>query len=455
MHDLGAIDLMAPAAAECLVLVGIHSYLGLHVIRRRVIFVDLALAQVAALGTAVGLLFGMAPDSWAAWIYSVLTTFIGAAVFTLTRIRHRKIPHEAFIGLVYAVAAAAIVLLVEMAPARGADSIGKVLTGAILYVQWESIAFAAIVYSLVAAVHVAFRKRFMLITTDPEGAARQGVNVRLWDFLFYLTFGVVISVSVRTAGVLLVFVFLIAPAIFASMITRSFRAQLLIGWAMGTVVTVLGLYASYALDVPSGPSVVGLYGLVLAAGMVVLHVLRAADRGAAVRRVLAGVGALAATGLVVAGLGEAMLGTPLAEGHHHHEGALAHHHDEGEPHVPEVHTPEDFAALLAEASPDEQAKHLAEHAADVDLLVGAARATDDESIQLAIATALAEAHPREAAGILLGILRQGTLPFVKSEALERFQELAGRQFAYDPGGDTGANAEALSEMERWVDSLGG
>ena len=132
--DLNIWDLMAPAFFECLVLVGIHSYLGLHVIRRKVIFVDLALAQIAALGTTVGFLFGILPDSMGAYWFSLLFTFLGAAVFSISRFRHEKIPQEAIIGLTYAIAASVNILVIDKAP-NGAEHIKEVLTGSILWVK--------------------------------------------------------------------------------------------------------------------------------------------------------------------------------------------------------------------------------------------------------------------------------------------------------------------------------
>ena len=214
---------------ECLVLVGIHSYLGIHVIKRKVIFVDLALAQIAALGTIVAFLFGIHPQTPGAYVFSLLFTFIGAAVFSLTRLRDERIPQEAVIGLVYALAAAVAILIIDRAP-HGAEHIKEVLTGSILWVKWQTVVIAAVVYAAVGVFHYVFRERFLLISNDPDEAYRRGINVRLWDFLFYMSFGLVITLSVNTAGVLLVFVFLVVPAIMAISITDRLMHQLLIGW---------------------------------------------------------------------------------------------------------------------------------------------------------------------------------------------------------------------------------
>lgn len=345
--DTSAYHIMVPAFAECLVLVGIHSYLGLHVIKRKVIFVDLALAQIAALGATVGFLFGMDPSSLSAFIFSMAFTFIGAAVFALTRLRSDRVPQEAVIGLVYAMAAAVAILVIDKSP-HGAEHIKDLLTGTILWVKWPEIISSAVAYSLVGVVHFVLRRRFILITEDPDAAFAAGMWVRMWDFLFYLTFGFVITFSVRTAGVLLVFVFLVAPAITAALLTASWRRQLAIGWGMGTLVTVVALYLSYVLDIPSGPTVVAFYGLVLLLVALFVYVLKAERRGAAARRLGFGVTGAAVVAAVMWLLGTALGSSRWAvdgahrqmshmhhhETHHHvQDGAhLAHHTDPHPPH---------------------------------------------------------------------------------------------------------------------------
>jgi zinc/manganese transport system permease protein len=281
---------MLPAFCECLVLVGIHSYLGIHVIKRKVIFVDLALAQIAALGTLAAFLFGIPPHTAGAYIFSVGLTAAAAAVFALCRFREGRIPQEAVIGLVYAIAAATAILLVDKAP-HGAEHIKEILTGSILWVKWPSILLAAGVYAAVGAFHYVFRDRFLLISDDPEKAYRRGINVRLWDFFFYLSFGVVITLSVDTAGVLIVFVFLVAPAIVAMSVTDSLRAQLAIGWGLGVLVTCAGLVLSYTADLPTGSAVIGAYGMAILIIAVTLYLVRAPRRGPAFRNtVLAALG---------------------------------------------------------------------------------------------------------------------------------------------------------------------
>ncbi len=316
MKTLDVLMLMLPAFCECLVLVGIHSYLGVHVVKRKVIFVDLALAQIAAIGTLVAFLFGIAPHTAGAYVFSAMLTAAAAAVFALCRFRQGKIPQEAIIGLVYAIAAATAILLIDKAP-HGAEHLKEILTGSILWVKWPSIALAAGVYAAVGAFHYVFRAKFMLISDNPEEAYARGVNVRLWDFLFYLTFGVVITLSVDTAGVLIVFVFLVAPAIVAIAVSDSLRTQLFIGWGMGVAVTSAGLWLSYAADLPTGPSVIGAYGATILAMAGCLYVARSGSVGRALVRVALAIAGFASFFALMALIGFAW---PKEEHHAHSHG---------------------------------------------------------------------------------------------------------------------------------------
>lgn len=259
------LEIMLPPFVECLILVGIHSYLGIHVIKRGVIFVDLAIAQIAALGLTVGFLFHVLPDSTLAYWIALSFTLAGAALFSLFRFEDGRVPQEAIIGLVYAISASLMILVIDRAP-HGAEHIKEILTGDLLWVSWRTIGLAALVYSGVGLLHYLCRGPLMRITDDLPAARAAGLPIRLWDFFFYATFGVVITHSVRVAGVLLVFVFLIAPAIFSMMFTDKWRHQVIVGWSLGTVVTTLGMAASYGFDLPVGPTVVACYGIVLLAG---------------------------------------------------------------------------------------------------------------------------------------------------------------------------------------------
>jgi zinc/manganese transport system permease protein len=254
---------MAPPFAACLVLVGLHAYLGLHVLLREVIFVDLALAQIAALGTIVAVVAGHEAGTPAAYTFSLAATILGAAIFSLTRMRRGQVPQEAIIGITFVVASAAAILLADRAP-EGAEQIKELLAGAILWVSWKNVVNAALVYAALGLFHYFFRRRFMLISEDPDRAYSLGWRVRLWDFLFYVSFGLMITVSVEMAGVLMVFSYLVAPAIIALASSTRWSVRILLAWAIGLAASALGLFASYQWDLPSGPAIVCFLGLFLA-----------------------------------------------------------------------------------------------------------------------------------------------------------------------------------------------
>ena len=255
-------QLMFQPFLACLILTGIHAYLGLHVIEREVIFVDLALAQIAAFGATLGLLWGFGLHSLQGYFIALGFTFIGAAIFAMTRFRKAMVPHEALIGVVYAVSAAAAVLVLSRA-AGGDEELKALLVGHLLFVQWPEILKVLCLYSIVGVVHWLARHPLLAISQDPEHAFAKGMHVRWWDFLFYATFGFVVTSSVELAGVLLVFSFLIVPAICGVLLARSISARLLVGWVVGTLTSVAGVAASYAWDLPTGATVVCAFGVCL------------------------------------------------------------------------------------------------------------------------------------------------------------------------------------------------
>jgi zinc/manganese transport system permease protein len=263
------IELMLPPLVACMVLVAIHSYLGLHVIAREVIFVDLSLAQMAALGTTTGILAGVAPESLTAHLFALLFVVVGAALFAATRTRSRgRVPQEAIIGIVYVVASAAAILVADKAP-RGADVIKDILVGSILWVTWGTIAKLAAAYVVLGALLFALRRRFETISFEPQVAEQRGWRVRWWDFLFYTIFGVVITFSVPIGGVLMVFSFLVVPAVTAFLFTRRPGLLAVISWSTGVVASAIGLGVSYHYDLPTGPLVVCTFGVVLLLAAVV------------------------------------------------------------------------------------------------------------------------------------------------------------------------------------------
>jgi zinc/manganese transport system permease protein len=247
-----------------LILTGIHAYLGVHVVERGVIFVDLALAQIAALGATVAILVGMDPHGLGAYWLSLAFTFVGAAIFAFARTRRGHIPQEAFIGIAYAVASAAAILAMSKATGE-TEHLKDMLVGNILAVSRHEVAKTALLYGAIGLFHYIFRRRFLLISTDPEQAEARGISIRFWDFLFYASFGFVVTSSVAIAGVLLVFCYLIVPSVGAMLFADRVGRRLAIGWTMGTLVSALGVYFSVLLDLPTGATIVCTFGAVLVA----------------------------------------------------------------------------------------------------------------------------------------------------------------------------------------------
>src|SRR5262245_4967128 len=279
-----------------LVLTGIHVYLGLHVLARGVIFVDLALAQVAALGMSVAFLAGHPIQSAAAYWYALGFTGGGAVLLARSRVRRAPIPQEAVIGIVYAVSAALAVLVVDRAP-QGGEHIRQLLVGSILTVSGAEVARLAALYAVIGALHLAARRPLLEISLDPERALARGRRVGAWDLCFYLTFGGVVTSSVQIAGVLLVFAYLIVPAAIGALANRSVGGRLVIGWAVGVVASAVGLGVSFAWDLPTGAAMVTTFGALAAAVAAGFGAHRLAGR---LRR--QGPGALASVAAVICGL---------------------------------------------------------------------------------------------------------------------------------------------------------
>jgi zinc/manganese transport system permease protein len=245
-----------------LILTGIHAYLGVHVVERGVIFVDLALAQIAALGATTAILIGMDPHGTSAYWMSLGFTFIGAGIFTFVRSRQKRIPLEAFIGITYAVASAAAIIAMSKATGE-TEHLKDMLVGNILAVSKHDVIKTALLYGAIGLFHFIFRKKFLAISLNHDAADRPGINVKLWDFLFYASFGFVVTSSVAIAGVLLVFCYLVVPSVGAMLFADRIGTRLAIGWTMGTLVSALGCYCSVFFDTPTGATIVCTFGAVL------------------------------------------------------------------------------------------------------------------------------------------------------------------------------------------------
>ncbi len=256
-------EVMKWPLAACLLFPPLLVYLGLHVVKREVIFVDLALAQVATLGTCLALLMGYHfEDSLTFWI-SLGVTFIGAAFFSWSRSTEKgPVPQEAIIGITFVVAAAGVILLLSRV-AGGKEELEHLLTGDILNVTKGEMGQRTIIFALLGGFYAAFHQRFVLISSDPDRAFADGIRVRLWDFLFYAAFAVVVVSFVRLAGVLLTFAYLIVPAVCGTMLAEQWIKRLTIGWAVAATASLLGLWISYKMDLPTGAAIVCAAGLLL------------------------------------------------------------------------------------------------------------------------------------------------------------------------------------------------
>jgi zinc/manganese transport system permease protein len=281
MTELTVLQFLAAPFVASLILTGIHAYLGVHVVERGVIFVDLSLAQIAALGATIALLLpfsGGDPHAPSVYWVSLLFTFIGAFIFANVRVKTARIPQEAFIGICYAVASAAAILAMSKSTSE-AEHLKDMLVGNILAVSWDEVIRTAILYGAVGIFHYVFRKQFLAISRSHGNPETTGLNYRFWDFLFYASFGFVVTSSVAIAGVLLVFCYLIVPSVAAMLYAEDIGPRLAIGWTMGTVVSALGVWLSLQLDLPTGATIVCTFGLVL----VIMAAVRPLIRKRAVR----------------------------------------------------------------------------------------------------------------------------------------------------------------------------
>jgi zinc/manganese transport system permease protein len=285
MNAMGdALALLALPFAASVVFVLIHAYLGVHVLRRKVVFADLALAQLSALGASVAFANGYDVKSAAGFAYALAFTAIGAALLTFTRSLARTMSQEAIVGILYVVATAATILVVDQSP-LGAEHVKRILIGSILTVTAEDVAKLAAVYAAIGLLHWFVRRPLLALSTDDASAPYgSGAAAWGWDFVFFLSFGIVVTSSVTTAGVLLVFSLLIVPAVIGSAFSKSIGGVLAIAWSAGIAACAAGLAASYAFDLPTGATMVlALAACLVLAGAVKTFVLDASKRRSRLR----------------------------------------------------------------------------------------------------------------------------------------------------------------------------
>ncbi|PYU89470.1 MAG: hypothetical protein DMG08_21380 [Acidobacteria bacterium] len=449
----------------CLVLSINHVYLGIHVIARKVIFVDLALAQIAALGATYALMLGYDPygDSLKVSLFSLAFTFVGAGAFAIARMRKEKVPQEAFIGIIYAAASAAAILLLSKS-ATGGEEIKHMLVGDVLLVSLPTIINMALLYGSIGIFHIVFRKKFLLISLDPERAEASGIRVRLWDILFYMSFGVVITKSVAIVGVLLVFSYLVVPAVIAQMWCESVRARLLLGWLVAILASTAGIVWSFYSDYPTGPAVVVMLGIFLIMSSIVYYIRHAPAPGRAVANVAAMVlfGVLFISGLAYFKKTVPASSTPkggpvdlllnaLAEDDEAHQLDAARH-------LGDMHDPRIVPALtnllmrtkseqVVEATVEALSKQQDPRA--IPALRHAAQGKFDPFLKLSIARAQMTLGDKEGFATLIEILKNEEAAFARQQALELFQTQSGRKFGYDPEQSVAANAAAIERIEEW------
>ena len=455
----------------CLVLSINHVYLGIHVIARKVIFVDLALAQIAALGATYALILGYDPNAEPLQVslFSLAFTFVGAGAFAIARMRREKVPQEAFIGIIYAVASAAAVLILSKS-ASGGEELKHMLVGDVLLVSLPAVTEMALLYGAIGIFHVIFRKKFLAISLNPEAVEAGGLNVRLWDILFYMSFGVVIVKSVAIVGVLLVFSYLVVPAVIAQMFSETVIGRLLFGWLVAIAASMLGIIWSFYSDYPTGPAVVVMLGLFLVLSSIVYYLLHAPVKARAAANV-AGIAVFAFVfffGLSYAKKNDPAVSTTarpppvetlleeLKRGEEVHQlDAIAH--------LGEMHNPKIVPALtdllsraqahqVIEATVEALAKQKDPRA--IPALQRAARGLYDSFLKLSIAQAQVALGDREGLATLVSVLKSDGAALARQQASDLLEGVAGKKFGYQSDKDVRQNSAALARIDAWVNSEG-
>lgn len=256
------IEFMFAPFVACVTLIGIHGYFGIHVLKREIIFIDIAMAQIAAFGITLAVVFNIDIESNWSYVFSVAFTTAAAAIFALIKNEKLKIPLEAIIGLSYAIATTGAVILIDKS-AGSEEHIKEMLVGSILWVTWPDIFKSLFAYSIIGTIHYIFRDKFIAISDNYKNASKSGINVKFWDFVFYGTLGLTVMHSVRIGGILVVFAFLVIPASISMLFSDKWSFRIIIAWLLGTLGSALGLLLSWFYDVPSGPAVIIFLGLFL------------------------------------------------------------------------------------------------------------------------------------------------------------------------------------------------
>jgi zinc/manganese transport system permease protein len=465
MAGLTELRWMALPFLACLVLSINHVYLGIHVISRKVIFVDLALAQIAALGATYAVSLGYDPnaDVLAIALFSLAFTFAGAGAFAIARMRKERVPQEAFIGIIYAVTSAAAILLLSKS-ATGGEELKHMLVGDVLLVSLSDVANMTVLYAAIGAFHIIFRRQFLRISLDPEGAQASGMNIRLWDILFYMSFGVVIVKSVVIVGVLLVFSYLVVPAVIAQMFSDTVLGRLWFGWLVAVLASVLGIIWSFYADYPTGPAVVVMLGVLLVVSSAVYYIGRAPAKAKAAANVagltLAGAAFFLAlsyfkkTGVAVVRHQVAPIDLLLQE----LKGDEEVHQLDAAAHLAELRdgriVPALSDLLSRTRSPQvvEAAVEALKKQRDPRAVVALRRAAEgqhDDFLKLSIARAELALGDRQGIAVLIQILKQGEAVLARQQANELLEQQTGQSFGYRADRGAAENRAALQKIDEW------
>ncbi len=454
----------------CLVLSVNHVYLGIHVIARKVIFVDLALAQIAALGATYALTLGYDPnhDAFRISLFSLAFTFVGAGAFAVARMRKERVPQEALIGIIYAAASAAAILILSKS-ATGGEELKHMLVGDVLLVSPREVLNMALLYGSIGIFHTIFSRKFLAISIDPETAEASGIRIRFWDILFYMSFGVVITKSVAIVGVLLVFSYLVVPAVVAQMWSDTIRGRLLLGWVIAILASTFGIFWSFYSDYPTGPAVVVMLGLFLIGSGTAYYIRHAPAKLKAV----ANVAAMALFCVIFfAGLGyfrkpappevaakvepiDMLLSELAAEEEAHQLDGVTHLGDMTDPRIVPA-----LSSLLARAKSEmvvEAAVVALSKQKDrraIPALRRAAAGIYDHFLKLTIGKAQLTLGDTEGFSTLLKIIKSDEAGYARQQANELLEKESGRRFGYDPERPVAENTSAIRKAEEWYSSEG-
>jgi zinc/manganese transport system permease protein len=449
----------------CLVLSINHVYLGIHVIARKVIFVDLALAQIAALGATYALTAGYDPygDSLKVSFFSLAFTFVGAGAFALARMRKERVPQEAFIGIIYAAASAAAVLMLSKS-ATGGEELKHMLVGDLLLVSPSALVGMAVLYGFIGLFHFIFRKPFLAISLDPEAAEASGISIRFWDTLFYMSFGVVIVKSVAIVGVLLVFSYLVVPAVIAQMWSDTISGRLFTGWGIAILASTLGIVWSFQADYPTGPAIVVMLSFFLVVSGILYYVHHAPVRKAALLRaaLLILFAIVFVEGLPWFRKTQPVSGAPqlaplellLMELKDTEES----HQLDGVVHLGDLHDRRIVPALeellkktsseqVVEAIVDALGKQ--QDARAVPVLREAAARSFDDFMKVSIARSQLALGDNQGFQTLIHVLRDPEAAFARNQASDLLEQTSGRKFGYAPDRPLLENQGALKHIEDW------